>query len=269
MADHASSKPGASAPVTKAVTPAPGPASAAKPPAETSPAVVESSSKSAAPTAPAKAPTSERAPVKTPAVKKAAPARQSRKTAAPSGSMRKLVETAIDAPRAGVAAIPAPASKAVAGRAAKTGTAIARRAAAATDAAVAETAKLVEATVEATTRTATVLREVVGKRTGRKSEAVAARAMPLRKLQAPAPGRPALFEQTLLVARLVGEMQARFLDHACNELRANLKAAETIARAGSASEVFELQTAAMRRGYDANAAHFASLASVAEAALKR
>jgi len=77
----------------------------------------------------------------------------------------------------------------------------------------------------------------------------------------------AVMTQALAMAKAFGALQARMLDHACAELQATLREAETLARTDSAADAVVLQARAVRRSYDAYAEHLKQLARIAGKAL--
>ncbi len=78
----------------------------------------------------------------------------------------------------------------------------------------------------------------------------------------------AMLSRTLILTRAIGAMQAKMLDHACAELKATLGEAETLARTQSAADAVALQAKAVRRGYEAQAAHLKEIAQIAGASLR-
>ena len=78
-----------------------------------------------------------------------------------------------------------------------------------------------------------------------------------------------VMSQALTMARAFGALQAHMLDHACAELEATLKEAQTLAQTRSASEAIALQAKAVRRSYESYAEHLRELARVANAALRK
>lgn len=182
-----------------------------------------------------------------------------------------VVEAAVRASDQTLAATATPEVKRIAKPAANAGAAVARTVAATVDTAVSETAKITEETGKAAARNVEALTSAAAQVVEAARETVAARAatpMPKPPEAATLAGS-ALLEQTLVFARLMGNLQAQMLDHACAELKATLTTAETLARADSASEAIKVQAAAMRRGYEAGAAHLTELARTAQSALKR
>lgn len=182
-----------------------------------------------------------------------------------------VVEAAVRASDQTLAATATPEVKQIAKPAAEAGAAVARTVAATVDKAVSETTKITEETGKAAARNVETLVSAGAQavETARKT-VLAKAATPLPKPpEAAALAGSALLEQTLVFARLMGNLQAQMLDHACAELKATLTAAETLARADSASEAIKVQAAAVRRGYEAGAAHLTELARTAQSALKR
>jgi hypothetical protein len=78
----------------------------------------------------------------------------------------------------------------------------------------------------------------------------------------------AMLSRTLILTKTFGALQAKMLDHGCAELKARLGEAETLARTQSAADAVALQTKAVRRGYEAQAAHLKEIAQIAGASLR-
>lgn len=78
-----------------------------------------------------------------------------------------------------------------------------------------------------------------------------------------------LFDQTLIFTRAFGAMQAKVLDHACDELKATLGEIETLARTNSAADAVALQAKAFRRSVESLSAHLTDLAATARRELPR
>jgi hypothetical protein len=114
----------------------------------------------------------------------------------------------------------------------------------------------------------------------------AAKRVPSKKTQIakPAAAKPAMapaelagepyaptiwLEQGLAMTRAFGTIQAKLLDHACAELKANLDEMEALARTGSAADALALQAKAFRRGFAALNAHLEDLTATARRELPR
>lgn len=92
---------------------------------------------------------------------------------------------------------------------------------------------------------------------------------PPRLPQAATLAGEAVLSQTLAVAKTWGAMQARMLQHACEEFKASVDDAEKLARVDTPSQAVTLQAQAIRRTYESYADHLRELARIANAGLKK
>ncbi len=74
---------------------------------------------------------------------------------------------------------------------------------------------------------------------------------------------------TLAMTRAVTAVQAKLLDHACEELKATLGEAETLVRSDSVSDAIKLQARAFRRAFESYSAHLTELARTARTAMRQ